>query len=71
MATIKISDLRPAGSDFFMDSESYLNELTDEELSLTHGGSTPWCIALGVTIAVTVCSCAWQLSIYLGRKLGC
>ena len=40
MATIKISDLHSAGSELFMDSESYLNELTDEELNMAHGGFT-------------------------------
>ena len=39
MATIKISDLHPTGADLFQDSENYLNELTDEELDLTQGGS--------------------------------
>ena len=38
MATIKISDLHSAGSELFMDSESYLSELTDEELNMAHGG---------------------------------
>ncbi|MEG4183601.1 hypothetical protein QUA32_17730 [Microcoleus sp. Pol14D6] len=41
MATIKISDLHPTGSDLFQDSENYLNELTDDELDLTHGGFSP------------------------------
>ena len=31
MATIKISDLHTAGSELLLDSESYLNELTNEE----------------------------------------
>lgn len=31
MATIKISDLHAAGSELLLDSESYLNELTNEE----------------------------------------
>jgi hypothetical protein len=58
MATIKISDLHSAGSELFMDSESYLNELTDEELNMAHGGfiTTPYCvIALSVsTITITI-----------------
>ena len=29
MASIKISELRPAGSELFQDAESFLNELTD------------------------------------------
>lgn len=42
MASITISNLRPAGADLFQDSESFLNELTDEELKATHGGITPY-----------------------------
>ncbi|WP_017318970.1 hypothetical protein [Mastigocladopsis repens] len=37
MANIKLNDLRPVGSDFFADNESYLNELTDNELGVTGG----------------------------------
>jgi hypothetical protein len=38
MSTIEISDLHPAGSALFSDSETYLAELTEAELSLTYGG---------------------------------
>jgi len=41
MATIRISNLNPAGVEFFGDTESYFNELTDEEINLTNGGF-PW-----------------------------
>jgi bacteriocin-like protein len=40
MATIAISELRPAGADLFDGSESYLQELTDTELNQTKGGLT-------------------------------
>jgi hypothetical protein len=43
MATIKIADLRPVGSEFFSDSESYLTELSDDELVGTQGGSSWAC----------------------------
>ncbi|MBW4570962.1 MAG: hypothetical protein KME31_23950 [Tolypothrix carrinoi HA7290-LM1] len=39
MATIKINNLNTAGSDFSNDYESYLNELTDEEMNMTGGSS--------------------------------
>ena len=39
MANINISDLRPAGADLFLDSESYLNDLTEGEMINTWGGS--------------------------------
>ena len=37
MANINISDLRPAGADLFLDSESYLNDLTEGEMLVTGG----------------------------------
>ncbi|MEB3179152.1 MAG: class IIb bacteriocin, lactobin A/cerein 7B family [Nostocaceae cyanobacterium] len=50
MATINISDIRPTGSELFMDSESFMNALTDQELSGTNGGLSPIAI-WGVAIA--------------------
>jgi hypothetical protein len=38
MGNINISDLRPAGADLFLDSESYLNDLTEREMTNTNGG---------------------------------
>ena len=38
MGNINISDLRPAGADLFLDSESYLNDLTEGEVMNTLGG---------------------------------
>ncbi|MDZ8109386.1 MAG: hypothetical protein RM338_27675 [Nostoc sp. DedQUE12a] len=49
MATIKIDDLSPAGSELFQDSESFLNELTDEELGVNGGLRIA-----SVTVTVTV-----------------
>lgn len=40
MATIAISDLRPAGAELFMDSESYMKDLSEAELGI-EGGATP------------------------------
>lgn len=50
MASINISDLRPAGSQLFVDSESFMNDLADQELSATNGGLTP-VVIWGVPIA--------------------
>ena len=41
MANINISDLRHAGADLFLDSESYLNDLTEGEMTNTFGAF--WC----------------------------
>jgi hypothetical protein len=38
MASIKISNLYPAGSELFKDSESFMNELGDRELGSINGG---------------------------------
>ncbi|MEH2166527.1 MAG: hypothetical protein V7K41_07605 [Nostoc sp.] len=40
MANISISDLRPTGYDLFFDYESYMKDLSDEELNI-QGGITP------------------------------
>jgi len=43
MGNINISDLRPAGADLFLDSESYLNDLTEGEMINTlAAGNTLW-----------------------------
>lgn len=54
MATIQISNLRPTGSELFGDSESYLNELTNDELTMTHGGSSPLCVSFIAGTALTI-----------------
>ena len=37
MANIKISELHPAGAELFQDSESFLDELNEREMSITGG----------------------------------
>lgn len=49
MASIKISNLCPAGSELFEDSESFMTELVDNELGSINGGIgilpySPWCM---------------------------
>ncbi|WP_193193984.1 hypothetical protein [Nostoc sp. MG11] len=50
MANIKIHNLRPAGSELFNDSESFLNELTEGEITTVEGGL----VSLTLTYSVTV-----------------
>ncbi|ARV58931.1 hypothetical protein BZZ01_10050 [Nostocales cyanobacterium HT-58-2] len=38
MANLKVSELRPTGSELFIDSESYLNDLSDMDATFVHGG---------------------------------
>ncbi|MEH2116004.1 hypothetical protein [Nostoc sp.] len=52
MASIRISDIQPAGSSLFIDDESFLNELSDEQAGLAHGGFTIFAlIGLGLASA--------------------
>ncbi|WP_071777205.1 hypothetical protein [Coleofasciculus chthonoplastes] len=56
MPTIKVSDLKPEGYNLFSDSESYMKELSEDELGTgIYGGaiSTPAC-AVVVLVAYTV-----------------
>jgi soluble P-type ATPase len=39
MAKLKITELNPAGSELFQDSENFLEELSDRELNLVVGGA--------------------------------
>ncbi|MBD2664913.1 hypothetical protein B6N60_01018 [Richelia sinica FACHB-800] len=47
MSNLKISDLSPVGCQFFQDSESFLLNLQEDELYMTHGG-----ILITATISV-------------------
>jgi hypothetical protein len=57
MATIKISDLRPAGADLFQDSESFLNELTHQEIGDVKGGII---ILFKTTVVLSGRRCSYQ-----------
>jgi hypothetical protein len=52
MAAISIKNLRPSGADLFDGSESYLQELTDNELEGTKGAISP--VIAGFTLGVVV-----------------
>jgi len=38
MANIEINELKPAGSQLFIDPEGFMNELSEDELHQTNGG---------------------------------
>ena len=40
MAQLKLSELTPAGSELFQDSETFLEELSDQELDFVAGGDS-------------------------------
>ena len=47
MASINVSDLKPEGYNLFSDSESYMTDLSENELAI-QGGLSP--VAVGVAI---------------------
>jgi hypothetical protein len=53
MAVIKIKDLGAPGSMLFSDSESYLNELTEDELGIS-GGLAKQRNFLSITLTLTI-----------------
>ncbi|WP_199192452.1 hypothetical protein [Chlorogloea sp. CCALA 695] len=55
MATIAIYNLRAPGAELFMDSESYLQELTDTEIDTTKGGLFWVGVAVGILISARYC----------------
>jgi hypothetical protein len=52
MPSINISDLRPAGSELFSDSESYMAELGDSEFEMINGGATPATPSISVSVSI-------------------
>ncbi|WP_226578760.1 hypothetical protein [Microseira wollei] len=54
MAAIKISDLQPVGSEFFMGEENFINELSDADLNGIHGGLTPLFFVAGAVGSAAV-----------------
>ena len=52
MANIAIYDLDTSGLDLFMDSEGFMSELTEDELTATNGGFTTSVTSSGVCVGV-------------------
>lgn len=52
MPTIKISELRPTGSDLFSDSEGYMNDLDESEFEGIYGGLTPALVLSAVRVSI-------------------
>jgi hypothetical protein len=65
MANIKITELRPAGIELFQDSESFLNELGEQE-TLTSGGRGRRPFIIVIASRINVIS---QLTISIGISI--
>lgn len=70
MSKIKISSLHSPGSELFQDSETFLNELTDQELGMLQGSGkfvvTSVVTNVNATSVLTVLS---QLTISQGNSI--
>ena len=53
MAVIKISELSPAGSELFQDSESFLNDLSEREVGAIEG-ARGFVFSAGVSAAISI-----------------
>lgn len=54
MATITIFDLHPTGAELFSDSESYMSDLSHEEIFSINGGiTTPFCAIVPIVVYIT------------------
>jgi hypothetical protein len=54
MASIKVSELRPTGSELFQDSESFLNELNDRDTNSVLGGRGKFYVGISVSAQTVV-----------------
>ena len=57
MASIKISDLRSAGSELFFDSESYMSDLADNEFDSVNGGTAAILYYVGAAVVTSSQGC--------------
>jgi hypothetical protein len=61
MANIKVRDLTSiAGTDLFNDSESFMQDLSDDELALQGGGPTLMLAAMGLYAVATAIIIAYH-----------
>lgn len=65
MASIAISDLNAAGSDLFSDSENFMDELSEGELSI-QGGITPTAFWASVAVVGSAATVGGAISVAVG-----
>lgn len=67
MSSIKINDIAPAGADLLLDSEGYLDDLTDNELGSVNGQTLSLSLSLSGGYSYTVSrgsfSRGWSISV--------
>ncbi|MDY7012287.1 MAG: hypothetical protein SVX43_01585 [Cyanobacteriota bacterium] len=70
MPTITIEKLNPVGAELFNDSESYLSDLTEEELS-SSGGATPTITTIPITMSIAASGLSFLASHITGWSKYC
>jgi hypothetical protein len=55
MSTIQVRNLEPKGLELFNSAESFINELSDEDLQISspHGGCTPFVLGLWIGACIS------------------
>lgn len=51
MATLTVSNLCPSGTELFMDVESFMHDMNDEEMIIINGGTSSPIVVTGVKVA--------------------
>lgn len=54
MTNITISNLEPNHADLLMNFDSYITELTDEQIDRTHGGDLGFAFAVGIIVGMLI-----------------
>lgn len=68
MVDVRIDDLQPSDAELFSDNESFLDELSEDELGLVAGGTAP--LTLTASTAGCVASLAGAASAVGGAIAG-
>ena len=58
MSTIKIHELKPSGIELFEDSESYLNQLNEDEIAQVVGGVFALNLEININLNINVSNTA-------------
>lgn len=67
MEDIRIDDLDPGDAELFSDDESFMDELSEDELGLVAGGVTPTVLPI---VGGSTVSCAAGIGVSVGAAAG-
>ena len=70
MSSIKINDIAPAGADLLLDSEGYLDDLTDNELGSVNGQTLTLSVSIGPSYSWSYSQGSWSRGVTLSVSIG-